>query len=141
VTSVLAVSLYIFGGSLALALTGISVPQMQGQMRSGDHLQLMLKVFSIYMVSLGIIVGALLGRRKKTSGARQVSREVRIACFGLIILWNVLVLYRIAIYVFMPGAEEAYNDLIVYLETIPRESTFLIASILAFFSAQPSEAA
>ena len=122
-----------------LALVGVSAPQINGQISSEDHVRLILKVFSIYAVHLGVIVGAVLGQQRKATRRASDSPVLRSAVIGLLLLWNLLVLYRIAIYDFMPPTDRSYEDLIRYLEAIPRESVFLIAGVLAFLSARSRE--
>lgn len=124
----------IFLGSLVLQLGAFLI--IRGKMWPEDLLALVLKLFGIYSVQLGVVLGGIFAQPRAT----QANPPAGLAWTALVLtaLWNLLLVWRSISFSVAP--QDSVGDLIKYLDTIASGSSFLVAGVIAFFFGKGTEA-
>jgi hypothetical protein len=123
---------------LAIFLTGLvsSVVMLlaQGSIFPDQILAAVKQLLTVYSVHLSVILGGIFA--KKGLSAISPRSRTAIAAIALSVLWNALVLWGVAAFVFAPSGDAAdphkYDEMLKYLQTLPTDSGFLVSGLLTY---------
>ena len=124
--------LAIFAGCLALQI--VALIAVRTRMWPEELTDLLLKLFSLYSVHLGVILGGIFVPR------RPKGRPVQTLAWTALLLalaWNVLLGWRVI--AFSLAASDSAADVGSYLETVGPASAFFVSAVLGFFFTKGDE--
>ena len=120
--------------AFALGLAGVAWAHLSEQLGTSDAIDAARKLFSVYLVHIGMFAGVYFGSSK--ADVRADATGHRAGALALLLLWNAIALYGVAAYLVLPASDHSFTDLLTFLDTIPRETAPLVGGVSAFMTAK-----
>jgi hypothetical protein len=113
----------------SLVLQVGTIFHVRGRVWPEEFQALLLKIFAIYSVQLGVVLGGIFAQPKT-----QLANPPRALAWSALLLtavWNILLVARTISFSF--ATQDSASDLMKYFDAIGSGSSFLVAGVLVFF--------